>query len=166
MEGVMGFYEDTGILILGTRLKRLSEKFLSEVGKIYERLDISFEPAWFPLFFLLYRKGSLSVTEISEELNFSQPAASQIISLLNKRGMVHLDHDLEDRRRKIVTFTDSGRELLGKLVPIWKTLEKSMYEIFEDHEEGIDVVESFNQLERKLNGVNLGESVLDKLKLE
>ena len=63
----MGFYEETGILILGTRLKRLSERFLSEVGKIYEKLELDFEAAWFPVFFLIHKKGPLSITEIAEK---------------------------------------------------------------------------------------------------
>lgn len=161
----MGFYEETGILILGTRLKRLSERFLSEVGKIYEKMDIPFEPAWFPLFFLLHIRGALSVTEISSELNVSQPAASQIISQLNRKGMVVLDPDIDDKRKKIVSFSPEGKVMIERLVPIWKTLEKSMYEIFYEEEEGMDIVESFNQFEKKLNSVNLGDSVLDKLKM-
>ncbi|MBB6479082.1 MarR family winged helix-turn-helix transcriptional regulator [Spirochaeta isovalerica] len=161
----MGFYEETGILILGTRLKRLSERFLSEVGKIYEKLDISFEPAWFPLFFLLHKKGSLSVTEIADELNVSQPGASQIVSLLNRKGLVAMEADSFDRRRKIVSFTSEGEELLSELIPVWKTLESSMFELFHDGSEGFDVVRSFNQLEQKLNKFSFGDSVLDKLKM-
>jgi len=161
----MGFYEETGILILGTRLKRLSERFLSEVGKMYERLDINFEPAWFPLFFLLHQRGSLSVTEIAEELNVSQPAASQLVSLLNRKGFIAVEPDCYDRRRKIVSFTTEGEELLEKLIPIWETLESSMYDIFRDEREGADVVSSFNQLEQKLNRISFGDSVLDKLKI-
>jgi len=161
----MGFYEETGILILGTRLKRLSERFLSEVGKMYERLDINFEPAWFPLFFLLHQRGSLSVTEIAEELNVSQPAASQLVSLLNRKGFISMEPDSFDRRRKIVSFTADGEELLEKLIPVWETLEASMYDIFRDEREGADVVKSFNQLEQKLNRISFGDSVLDKLKI-
>lgn len=162
----MGFYEDTGILILGTRLKRLSEKFLSEVGKIYEKMDIVFEPAWFPLFFLLHRKGSLSITEISTELNVSQPAASQLVSLLSRKGMIELKPDRDDRRRKICSFTPEGQRLLKKLIPIWETLENSMFEIFKADGEGADIVESFNQFEKKLSRISFGDAVLEKLKID
>lgn len=162
----MGFYEDTGILILGTRLKRLSERFLSEVGKIYEKMDIVFEPAWFPLFFLLHKKGPLSITEISVELNVSQPAASQLVSLLCKKGMIQLTSDSDDRRRKICSFTPEGQRLLKKLIPVWETLESSMYEIFKAEDETVDIVDSFNQFEKKLSRISFGDSVLDKLKIQ
>ncbi|MBN2656507.1 MAG: winged helix-turn-helix transcriptional regulator [Spirochaetales bacterium] len=160
----MGFYEETGILILGTRLKRLSERFLSEVGKMYEKLDIGFEPAWFPLFFLLHKKGSLSVTEIADELNVSQPGASQIVSLLCRKGLISMEADSYDRRRKIVSFTAEGESLLALLLPVWKTLEASMLELFQNEKEGFDAVKSFNELEQILNRISLGDSVSDKLK--
>lgn len=160
----MGFYEDTGILILGTRLKRLSERFLSEVGKIYDKLEIDFEAAWFPAFFLIHKKGSISITEISENLKVSQPAVSQLISLLNRRGYVQLLADPHDKRRKIVSFSPQGLSLIDDLLPIWDTLQKNMLEIFEDEE--IPIVESFNQLESKLNRISFGDSVLNSLKKE
>ena len=160
----MGFYEDTGILILGTRLKRLSERFLSEVGKIYEKLQIDFEPAWFPMVFLIHKKGPLSITEMAEELNVSQPAASQLVSLLNKKGYLILTSDKDDKRRKIVSFSQEGEIIIKQLIPIWETLEKSMFEIFNEEEEGFHVVDSFNQLECKLNRFSFGDSVINKLK--
>jgi len=159
----MGFYEDTGILILGTRLKRLSERFLSEVGKIYDNLDLDFEAAWFPIVFLIHKKRQLSITAISEELNFSQPAASQLVSLLSKKGIFQMIPDKNDKRRKIVSLTPRGEHVISQLLPIWKTLEEILLEIFEEEE--IHIVESFNQLECKLNKINIGDSVLNKLKI-
>ena len=161
----MGFYEDTGILILGTRFKRLSERFLTEVGKIYEKLDINFEPAWFPMIFLLHKNGPLSITEISEQLNVSQPAASQLVSALTKKGFLRLIPDRDDKRKKIVNFSEQGKIILKQLIPIWETLEKSMFEIFSEDDETFHIVESFNQLEKKLNKINFGDSVINKLKI-
>lgn len=161
----MGFYEDTGILILGTRLKRLSERFLSEVGKIYDELNIDFEPAWFPLFFLLYRRGPLTITEISDELKVSQPGASQIVSLLYKKGFLKLETDVEDKRRKIVTFSGEGQKAINQLIPIWETLENSMFEIFHGDDDVTHIVENFNQLEQRLNAFSIGDSVINKLKI-
>ena len=158
----MGYYEDTGILILGTRFRRLSERFLSEISKIYKNLNIDFEPSWFPVFFLLHRKKSLSITEISEKLNVSQPAASQLVSILISKGFLSLNIDKYDKRRKIVYFTNKGNEFLKTLIPIWETMENCLFEIFNE-DENYHLVESFNELERKLNGYNLCDSVLDKL---
>ena len=64
----MTFYRQTGELIFGTRLKRLSDRFLMDVARIYKTLDIPFVIGWFPLFYLLNEQGTLSVTEIAREL--------------------------------------------------------------------------------------------------
>lgn len=160
----MGFYEDTGILILGTRLKRLSERFLSEVGKIYDNLDIEFEAAWFPIIFLIHKKEVLSITEISKQLFFSQPAASQLVSLLGRKGFFLLTPDSKDKRRKLVSLTPYGKDVVSRLIPIWDILENLMLEMFE--EEQVQIVDSFNQLEKKLNKINISKSVLEKLKID
>ena len=162
----MGFYEQTGTLILGTRLKRLSERFLSEVSKIYEKLEIDFEPSWFPMVFLIYKKGSLTITEISNELNVSQPAASQLVSILNKKDFFILIPDKEDKRKKHVNFSENGLIIIKQLIPVWETLEKKMFEIICSGENDIHLIDSFNELEKKLNSVSISDLVISKLKID
>ena len=53
----MSIYKKTGVLLFGTRLKRLSDKFLSDLSKIYKDEDIRFEAGWFPVFYLLDSHG-------------------------------------------------------------------------------------------------------------
>jgi hypothetical protein len=42
-----------GRIALGSRLKRLSERLLSDVARVYESQGIDFKPPWFPLFSLV-----------------------------------------------------------------------------------------------------------------
>ena len=63
----MTFYRRTGELILGTRLRRLSERILADVSRVYREMSIPFETSWFPLFHLLHERGSLSVTEVARD---------------------------------------------------------------------------------------------------
>ncbi len=162
----MGFYEETGTLIFGTRLKRLSEKFLSEVGIIYERLGFSFEPAWFPMVFLIYKKGPLTITEISTELKVSQPAASQLVSVLCSKNYFNLLPDKHDKRKKLVNFSEYGQLMINKLIPIWEILENKMFDIICDDGNCVHLIESFNELEKKLSAVSLSDSVINKLKID
>jgi len=161
----MGFYEETGILILGTRFRRLSERFLSEISKIYKKLNIDFEPSWFPVFFLLYRRNEISITEISEELSVSQPAVSQLVSILIRKGFLRITIDKMDKRKKMVHFTDAGTALIKILIPIWETMEKNLFEIFSENE-GYHLIENFNEMERILNRSELCDSVIDQISME
>ena len=78
-------FQEGGVLILATRLRRASERLLSEITSIYKGLDISFEPSWFPFFFLLDDHRTLSVSDLTERLRVSQSAVSQLAGVLESR---------------------------------------------------------------------------------
>ena len=61
-------YQDLGFLILGSRLRRMSEYFLSEVNKVYQVVGVPFEASWFPLFFILAREKEVSIRQAADEL--------------------------------------------------------------------------------------------------
>ena len=63
----MSFYREIGLLMLGTRLKRISDKFFQEMAQIYREQNIKFEIPWFPVLYLLLKEGSISMTEISKD---------------------------------------------------------------------------------------------------
>ena len=84
----MIFYREAGELIFGSRLKRISERFLMDVSKIYKSLNIPFEVSWFPLFYLLNERGKLSVTEIARELEITHSAVSQLVTILQKKKLI------------------------------------------------------------------------------
>jgi len=69
----MDFYYQTGKMALGSRLRRLSEKFTEDAAKIYALYDIAFDPKWFPAFYVLlqkkafhYRDAQMLVIRISQ----------------------------------------------------------------------------------------------------
>ncbi len=39
----MNFYQNLGYLVLGSRLRRLSEAFLSEINRVYQNEGIDFD---------------------------------------------------------------------------------------------------------------------------
>ena len=84
----MAFYRNAGELIFGTRLKRISERFLMDVSKVYKHLDIPFETGWFPIFYLLRERENLSVTEIARELEVTHSAISQAVTVLEKKKLM------------------------------------------------------------------------------
>lgn len=122
----MNFLEQTGLLLFGTRLRRLSELFLSEVNAIYRERGIEFDASWFPVFFLLSRKQSVSLREIADELSVSHSAISQLISVLQKKDLVLVQVSADDARRKEVSLSYKGNELLSQIQPVWIELQTAM----------------------------------------
>ena len=125
----MSIQRVSGELMLGSRLKRLGERLFSEVGRVYRNLAIPFEPAWFPIFFLLDRHGSLSVTTLAREMGVSDPAASQLVRRIQQRGLVEIQPGERDRRIKMMVLSTSGRKLLKQVKPVWLALQHTMNEI-------------------------------------
>jgi DNA-binding MarR family transcriptional regulator len=125
----MSIQRVSGELMLGSRLKRLGERLFSEVGRVYRNLAIPFEPAWFPIFFLLDRDGSLSVTTLAREMGVSDPAASQLVRQIQQRGLVEIQPGERDRRIKMMILSPSGRKLLKQVKPVWLALQQTLNEM-------------------------------------
>ncbi|MBX2876004.1 MAG: bifunctional helix-turn-helix transcriptional regulator/GNAT family N-acetyltransferase [Saprospiraceae bacterium] len=147
----MNFYKAAGGLILGTRLKRLSDRFLQEVGQIYQELEIEFEPSWFPVFFLLREKGDLSMTDIAAAMDVSHSAISQMISSLRKRELIQLIEDPQDARRKKVSLTLLGDTLLQKVIPVWHSMQLAMPTLWESETRQMQFLEELDALEERLS---------------
>ncbi len=108
----MNFYQNLGYLVLGSRLRRLSEAFLSEINRAYQNEGIDFDASWFPVFYLLSKNGSLSIKELSDQTEVSHPAASQLITNLKNKKLVATNTCSDDGRRQLVQLTEKGKQLL------------------------------------------------------
>src|ERR1700761_203664 len=130
----MNLYQSLGYLVLGSRLRRLSEGFLAEINRAYQNEDIDFDASWFPVFFLLSKNESLSIKELSEQTEVSHPAASQLITNLKSRNLVTSATCADDGRNQLVQLTKSGKELLEQILPVWNAILQAMDDlVIEEH---------------------------------
>ncbi|MBW8012278.1 MAG: MarR family transcriptional regulator [Chloroflexi bacterium] len=60
----------------------------------------------------IYNQGHCPVTSIGNELGITTPAASQLVDRLVQMDLLERSEDLEDRRVKVVTLTEAGKELI------------------------------------------------------
>lgn len=156
----MNFYQEAKSLILGTRLKRLSEKYLQEIGLIYQQLGIDFEASWFPVFYLLRAEQSMTMTAMAADLEVSHSAISQMVNGLRKKGLVGLIEDEVDARRKKVSLTESGKTLLNKVEPVWTAMDLGMTAMWENKEAQDHFFETLNRLEKKLDNKTLSHKTV------
>lgn len=72
----------------------------------------------FPQFFLLAHiniHDSLSMTGIAEKMCHTTAAATGLVDRLENLGYVQRMHAPTDRRKVLVTITEKGRELVGRI---------------------------------------------------
>ena len=159
----MNLYQNLGYLVLGSRLRRLSEAFLSEINRIYQNEGIEFDASWFPVFYLLSQNDSLSIKELSEKTEVSHPAASQLITNLKNRNLVETTADPEDARRQMVQFTEKGKALLQQIPPIWDAISASMTELAASNAQIENLLPAITAMEDTFREYDLSEKVGKKL---
>lgn len=159
-------YHDLGFLILGSRLRRMSEYFLSEVNKVYQDLAIPFEAGWFPLFFILSRDQKVSIREVADELMTSHSAISQLVTKLKEKQLIVSLESSEDRRIQLIGLSKKGLELKNQLQPIWDSITMSMAEMKTTYPDVAHFLPAVAHLEQHFESRPLSEIILDRIRQE
>ena len=160
----MNIYKDLGFLILGSRLRRMSEYFLAEVNKVYEAKGMPFEAGWFPLFFIVSRGESVSLRAVADELGTSHSAVSQLVKNLKRRGLIKTLTDTADKRSQLIQLTQQGKELQNELIPIWKEIGASLSGMKDIHPDIAYFLPALENLEDHFEKQPLSDIILEKLK--
>src|SRR4051812_7016153 len=105
----MKYQNTAGLLILGSRFRRLSESFLAAINLIYRKQRITFEAGWFPVFYILAQQDSLTVNELAEAMRCSQPTASQLVRNLKGKGFITSAMHPHDARSQEIILTKKGQ---------------------------------------------------------
>ena len=159
----MNFYESLGYLVFGSRLRRLSEAFLSEVNKTYQTAGIDFDASWFPVFYLLSQNDSLSIKELSDTTGVSHPAASQLVTNLKNKKLLKTTTSTDDGRRQMVQLTKAGHALLQQIMPVWEALRLTMEDIVAADPECGHLLPAISVIENTFRSMNLSDKIGEKL---
>ncbi|WP_222167208.1 bifunctional helix-turn-helix transcriptional regulator/GNAT family N-acetyltransferase [Edaphocola aurantiacus] len=114
----MDFFNKTGKMALGSRLRLLTAKVTEDATRIYELYHIDFSPKWFPVFFILAEEGPRTITDIAAEIGHSQPSVTKIVKEMAKAGLAEDNLQSEDKRRNVVGLTAEGLKVAAKLIKI------------------------------------------------
>lgn len=125
----MEFFNKTGKMALGSRLRLLTAKVTEDAEQIYSLYGVSLVPKWFPVFFLLSEEGEKTITEISEEIGHSQPSVTKIIKEMTASGLIEGNLKSDDKRRNVVGLTKKGKELSAKLKVQCADIDKAVDDI-------------------------------------
>jgi DNA-binding MarR family transcriptional regulator/predicted N-acetyltransferase YhbS len=155
---------ELGEQAFGTRLRRLVDRMMRDVSRVYAALGVDFESRWFPTLYLLGRHSPLSITQIARALGLTHPAINQVTTAMAKRGLLTSWKDKTDERRRFVELSAKGRETIRVLTPVWDTITESTRELLA--ESNTDLMSQIARLEEALNRKSVFERVIDSLKRE
>jgi DNA-binding MarR family transcriptional regulator len=127
----MDLIKQLGPMALGSRLKRLTIRMNKDVSLIYRDLGIEFEARWFPVAYLLHLRPALSISEIAETLNYTHTAIKNFANEMLKKGLLDSSRDPSDKRRRILSLSTKGRNVLSQLLPVWHEVRAVASELVE-----------------------------------
>lgn len=162
----MNFYEELGYLVLGSRMRRLSEAFLSEINRTYQGAGIPFDASWFPVFYLLSKNESISIKYLSDTTGVSHPAASQLVANLKNKKLLKTTTSSTDGRLQLVQLTKTGRALLEQIMPVWEAIKITMEELVHTDPESEHLLAAISGVERSFRAMSLSEKIAEKLTLK
>lgn len=139
----MDFYNNTGKMALGSRLRRLSEQITEDAAQVYTIYNVPLQPKWFPVFHVLSQGHDKTITAIAEEIGHSHPSVSTIIREMVKQGIVVEKKDKKDGRRNMVSLSKKGKDILTNITPqytdvtnaIEEALSQTRYDLWKAIEE-------------------------------
>ncbi|HVW61097.1 MAG TPA: MarR family transcriptional regulator, partial [Puia sp.] len=111
----MDFYEKTGKMALGSRLRRLSEQITEQAASIYDLYQVDLQPKWFPVFYALSGGEEKSITDIAREIGHTHPSVSQIVREMTAKGHIIEKKGAADGRKNFVTLSDKGQATMEKM---------------------------------------------------
>lgn len=125
----MDFFEKTGRVAIGSRLRMLTDTVTKDAARIYDLYGVEIRPKWFPVFSALSGGGCKTVTAIAREIGHSHPSVSNILREMSERGLVVESVDAADRRRNAVTLTEKGERTVAMLADQCADVEAAIDEI-------------------------------------
>lgn len=158
----MSIIKQLGHVAIGTRFRILTDRLMLDADKVYKSLGLDFEPRWFTVFYLINQKRQITITELADQLGYSQPAVTQIVNSLAAKKIVRAVKGKDDSRKKVITITPKGEELLLKLIPVWQDIENAAKELLSST--GYDVLHIIGKLEAELDRKNIYARVMEKIK--
>lgn len=154
------YFDDLGEVALGSRLKRLSDKVMSDAARIYKFTGHEMQPKWFTLMSLLKDKKHVSVVEAAQYLGLTQPCISQFSREMDKAGLIRFNSDPNDLRRKIMSLSKKGIKNFKKMQPVRKAVRKSAIAICTEDEQ--DFYQALKNFEKALQRKSLYQRTLEK----
>jgi DNA-binding MarR family transcriptional regulator len=115
---------EMGPLFLGSRLKRLADRFQADAARILREEELGIQPAQFPLLAAIDRYGPLSINDAAAALGVSQPAATRTAASLVELGLLDEARSDTDLRQKALSLSDAGKALMAHAkTALWPRIE-------------------------------------------
>jgi MarR family transcriptional regulator for hemolysin len=117
---------------MGYRLGRVARAWRQAVDDAVKALDLT-EATWRPLLHLSHLGEAVRQKDLAESMGIDGSSLVRLLDTLESRGLIRRA-DGDDRRCKLVTLTDAGRDLMVRTRAVVTALEEDMLRGLDDAE--------------------------------
>lgn len=153
------FLSELGLNAVVTRMKRASDAMLHDGKRMYKELGMDIEPNWFAVFKLLRKHGSMTVTELADQIGMSHPSVISIINKMMKAGYLSESRSDEDSRKRILTLTPKAEAKLPEFDAVWDAGTAGFKKMMHD----TDILQMLDRLEDRIAEKGFRQRALEQL---
>lgn len=111
----MDFFDKTGKMAIGSRLRMLTDRITTDAAGIYQLYGVDIKPKWFPVLYALSGGEEKTITGIAKEIGQTHPSVSNIVKEMAAGKLIREVADKMDKRRTTITLSPQGRKVCIKL---------------------------------------------------
>jgi DNA-binding MarR family transcriptional regulator len=144
----MDVIADLGELMFVSRLRRLAERVMQDYTQVYSNLNIDFESRHCGLLLIMGELKCATASDLAQIMGVSNPAVSQLVTEMKTYGLLADTTCESDKRKRWLTLTPKGEELVARLKPVWALMKDAVKDLIAETE--IDVMGVIGRLETSL----------------
>jgi len=157
----MDLVKELGVMAFASRLSRLSDRLKADATTLYHHRGVDFNDKWFLIAYMLSKNETMTVAEIAKALGVSRPSISQDLTEMANHGLITVQPDERDRRKRLLSLTYIGKEAVAALEPVWKAVGDCTCELLTST--GKDIMKAISDIERELERRSLFSRVVERL---
>ena len=122
-----------GFLTLGSRMKRIGERLQADTQRIMDELGVPIQASQYPFLAAVDRLGPLTIGELADAVGITQPGATRALAQLVELGLLQAQQAPDDQRRKIVSLSKTGQQLVKAAKrDVWPRIESAVIDLCGD----------------------------------
>lgn len=121
---------ELGYMGLTPRIKRLSDRLITNGRELYREMGSEIEPNWFLVFKIALEDEVTTISELSKKLGFSHPSIIAIVKKMQKKGYLDIRANKTDKRKQEIRLSPKARKEMEGFQKTWLACERAVESLF------------------------------------
>lgn len=148
---MVDFIESHGSAFLAHRLRRSSDRVVDQISGILLQLGLDVPPRGASMLLLIDEQQQIGVVEISRRLRLSHPLIVRMAREFQERGLIEINADPSDGRRRVLSPTDKARQEAAALRAFNANLNAMFDDVFADI--GVSLISILDRFDAQLDAL-------------